>query len=137
MAAGQHIAPILDKIPSTANRLAALDECCSLQLSCLEYVDDVVAPASSAEQCEEIKVACDSFTAQHGLRLKGGPTKSDALTVGHTRYPADGAFCEVELYTYLGVTLDRFLTFQPLLQSLLNEGRDVFSSFWGISYRYC
>ena len=65
------------------------------------------------------------------MRLNEGPTKSVARTVGHTRYPADDAFCEVELYAYLGVTLDRFLTFQPLLQSLLNKGRDAFSSFWG------
>ena len=67
------------------------------------------------------------------MRLNEGPTKSAPLAVGHARYPADGRFCEVKLYTYLEVTLERFLTFQPLLQSLLNKGRDACTSFWGMA----
>ena len=122
---------ILSSVDSIATRLGALDSCCPIQFTSLEYVDDVVAPVSSAEQADAVFSACDVFTARHGLRLNRGPGKTAALPIGSTRFPCDGPFTAVELFSYLGVTLDSHLLFEPHLQCLLHRSRDAFKVFWG------
>ena len=63
-------------------RFAAFDFCAEELLVALQHFDDVVAPASSAEQLRQIWKALETFTSLHGSRFNIGPRKSAVLPTG-------------------------------------------------------
>ena len=125
-------AHVLGSVSSVATRLGAVDELSSCRITDIQYVDDLVAPASSSEQVDAIWSAAEVFSFRHGGSFNIGPTKSTVLPIGQSRYVSD-TLAAVETYCYLGVVLDRFLNFGAQLSSMLRKGHEAFLDFLGCS----
>ena len=121
---------ILAALPCTGDRLAAIDGVGQFRIIAFQYIDDLVAPASSSEQAELIWQGCDEFTKLHGGRFNHGPQKSAILPIGHTRVVTD-VLVSVVVYKYLGVLIDQWLTFSAHFKSLLSRGQAAFAELLG------
>ena len=134
---GCHARPSING--GSVNRLAAVDEAAPFRLVSLQYVDDTMAPASSTAHVVELCRAATNFSCTHGGTFNVGPSKSAALPIGATCYDAEDPGAEingvrvgrVETYKYLGILVDRWLSFSPQLQYLLKRGRIAFAEFAG------
>ena len=81
---------------------------------------------------DEVWSACGEFEVLHGGGFNHGLAKSAVLVIGQTRY-VSAVLCQVELYTYLGVIIDRWFLFQVQANALFAKGRDAFLEFYGYS----
>jgi len=127
---------VLANLHSSASRLACLDACGPCVISALEYVDDVVAPASSSEQIDVIWRSCLDFTDVHGGSFNHGPEKTAILGIGGTRVVSD-SLVHVGTYRYLGVLLDQYLTLEPHLQSNLARANKAYLQLHGSILSAC
>ena len=123
-------AHVLSSSSSTPSRLGAVDELAPCRVIDLQYVDDLVAPASSSEHIDALWSGAVSFTHTQGGTFNTGPSKSAVLPIGVSRYVSD-TLAPVEQYTYLGVVLDRWLSFSAQLAYLVRKGREAFLDFLG------
>ena len=143
-------AEFLVSVQSTADRLGVVDSMAEMQLLDLQYIDDLVAPVSSLEQGQSVCLAAGQFAATHGAAFNVGVTNSAAMPIGTTHIDAEESglllasmsLPRVELYKYLGVFLDRALSFEPQLKYLVQRGHQAFREFVGVAdslnYRsYC
>ena len=124
---------------SAAIRLGIIDEAAPFSIITSQYVDDAVAFASSSEQACSICRGAEDFTATHGGSFNVGPSKSAALPIGRTFLDHDvGGLSldscplpKIESYRYLGVLIDRHLSFNGQLLAILGKGRRAFEDFFG------
>ena len=130
---------VLASMEGSVKRLAVVDEAAPFRVMALQYVDDRMAPASSTAHVAELCRAATNFSCTHGGTFNVGPSKSAALPIGATWYDAEDPGVaikgvrvgRVEAYHYLGVLVDRWLSFAPQLQHLLKRGRTAFAEFAG------
>lgn len=137
------MATIVASIPSYANRLATLEALHELLVIIILYIDDVLAPTGSVDQTARVFQAFEEFTNTVGSRFNLGPSKTAIMgPVGHAtsdHHHIDIKYFgekvpTVDLYTYLGVTLDCALSFHQHLAGLIAKGWSVFNELRGAAH---
>ena len=131
LVSAEHSAPL---------RFAALDMLATVILIALQYIDDIVTLASSAEQLCQIWKTCEVFTLLHGARFNIGPRKSAVLLIGvitDTFFGNDSfKYFESDIpvvssYLYLGVWLDQHLSFVHHFDTTVGRAWREFDSLFG------
>ena len=127
---------VVSALEHRSDRLIVAESACLQQALIFQQADDLLGPTSSAQQMSLFWRACESYTNKHGPRFNIGPTKSAALPLGVdetermliTYCTYQGRWIPVvDVYTYMGICLDKELWMRPHLDQTLSRMRVAFN----------